>query len=145
MPAEQLLQLRDAGAAGARTVGDSAQSIAIVGATGVVGQEALRILADLAIPAAQIRALASERSAGGVIRYAGAELPIRALAPAVLIGCFHCEIAIGSPPSVGTMETSGLVARFDTRSSARRSGRGSRCIATTVDCPSRSRTRGGTG
>ena len=51
-------------------------SIAVVGATGMVGQEALRILSQRGVPAAQVRALASERSAGSDVAYNGSRLPV---------------------------------------------------------------------
>lgn len=54
-------------------------NIAVVGATGMVGQEALRILADRGVPADRVIALASERSAGIDVAYNGSRLPVRQL------------------------------------------------------------------
>ena len=54
-------------------------SIAVVGATGMVGQQCLRILAERGVPAANVKPLASERSAGMDIPYDGARLPIGVL------------------------------------------------------------------
>ncbi len=51
-------------------------NVAVVGATGMVGQEALRILAQRGYPAASIRAIASERSAGMDVPYDGTRIPI---------------------------------------------------------------------
>ena len=46
--------------------------VAIAGATGAVGQEFMQVLHDLDFPASEIRALASARSAGKRIPFAGA-------------------------------------------------------------------------
>lgn len=53
--------------------------IAVVGATGAVGREILAILADRGVPASSIRALASARSAGRELAYAGDVLIVEAL------------------------------------------------------------------
>lgn len=60
--------------------------IAVVGATGAVGQEALRILEERQVPARQIRALASERSAGSRLAYASETLAVHALTPEAFEG-----------------------------------------------------------
>ncbi len=52
-------------------------SIAVVGATGAVGLEALGILAGLGVPAARVRALASERSVGGTMAYGSGKLSVQ--------------------------------------------------------------------
>lgn len=52
--------------------------IAVVGVTGVVGREILGILRSRDVPAANILALASPRSAGTVIPYGDARLTVRA-------------------------------------------------------------------
>lgn len=49
-------------------------SFAVVGATGLVGREALAILAERGVPAGRVRALASERSLGQSVPYAGGAL-----------------------------------------------------------------------
>lgn len=54
-------------------------NIAVVGATGMVGQEALRILAQRGVPAERVRALASERSAGTDVPYDGTGLQVQPL------------------------------------------------------------------
>ena len=54
-------------------------SIAVVGATGMVGQEMLRILAQRGVAAKRVKALASERSAGMDVRYDGHRIPIEVL------------------------------------------------------------------
>ncbi|MBE6463763.1 MAG: aspartate-semialdehyde dehydrogenase [Eggerthellaceae bacterium] len=45
--------------------------VAVAGATGAVGQEFMNVLHDLDFPAAEVRALASARSAGKKIEFAG--------------------------------------------------------------------------
>ena len=45
--------------------------VAIAGATGAVGAEFLQVLHDLDFPASEVRALASARSAGKKLAFAG--------------------------------------------------------------------------
>jgi len=54
-------------------------SIAVVGATGMVGQEMLRILAQRGVGSKRVKALASERSAGMDLPYNGARIPVEVL------------------------------------------------------------------
>ena len=56
-------------------------NVAIVGATGAVGVELLATLAARGFPAASLRLLASERSAGQRMPFAGRELTVEALGP----------------------------------------------------------------
>ncbi len=53
--------------------------IAVVGATGAVGREALAILAERGVPASRVRALASERSHGLRVRYGETEIGVATL------------------------------------------------------------------
>ena len=53
--------------------------VAIVGATGAVGQEMLDVLARRAFPVASLRLLASPRSAGKRLHFAGEEIPVEPL------------------------------------------------------------------
>ena len=55
-----------------------ALNIGILGASGAVGQEMLRILEEYDIPTAELRPLASARSAGKCVRFRGRDIPIRA-------------------------------------------------------------------
>jgi aspartate-semialdehyde dehydrogenase len=48
-------------------------TVAIVGATGAVGSELVRILEERAFPVGEMRLLASERSAGELVAFAGGE------------------------------------------------------------------------
>jgi aspartate-semialdehyde dehydrogenase len=54
-------------------------SIAVVGATGMVGQEMLRILAQRGVGSKRVKALASERSAGMEVPYNGSRMPVQVL------------------------------------------------------------------
>ena len=55
-------------------------NVAVVGATGAVGEVMLSILAERKFPVGQIHALASERSAGGVVKFGDEEIIVRDLA-----------------------------------------------------------------
>ena len=52
--------------------------IGVLGATGAVGQEMLKILAEYDIPVSELRPLASARSAGSLIKFKGKDVAIRA-------------------------------------------------------------------
>src|SRR5579883_3016857 len=51
-------------------------SVAVVGATGLVGREFLRIIEQDDFPLKSLRLLASKRSAGSTLRFRGEELPV---------------------------------------------------------------------
>ena len=55
------------------------QRIALVGATGAVGETLLQILAERGFPVAELVPLASERSAGSTVDFAGRSLTVRNL------------------------------------------------------------------
>ncbi|MCF6286928.1 MAG: aspartate-semialdehyde dehydrogenase, partial [Candidatus Hydrogenedentes bacterium] len=57
----------------------SSKHVAVAGATGVVGQQMLRVLEDRNFPIASIKLLASARSAGKKLTFRGEELPIEVL------------------------------------------------------------------
>jgi aspartate-semialdehyde dehydrogenase len=60
----------------------SAQSgyrVGVLGATGVVGSTILEVLAERRFPVAELRPLASERSAGKRVRFGDSEVPVEAL------------------------------------------------------------------
>ena len=56
-------------------------NVAVVGATGLVGRKMLQVLAERAFPVASARALASGRSAGSTVPFAGGEIPVAELTP----------------------------------------------------------------
>lgn len=66
--------------------------VAVAGATGAVGQEFLRVLHDVDFPAAEVRALASARSAGKKVPFEGCglvpagELVVQEMTPAAFEG-----------------------------------------------------------
>ncbi len=55
--------------------------VAVAGATGAVGIEMLKVLEQRAFPAASVRALASSRSAGKKLAFAGGELTVEEMTP----------------------------------------------------------------
>ncbi len=84
---------------------DTQPRIAIVGATGVVGREALAILAARAHPADRITAIGSSRSAGSDIPYADAALRVQPLTPDAFVSidfalfCADAEVARAFAPA----------------------------------------------
>ena len=54
--------------------------VAVVGATGAVGEVMLSILAERRFPVGELVALASERSAGGKVSFGNREIVVRDLA-----------------------------------------------------------------
>jgi aspartate-semialdehyde dehydrogenase len=70
-------------------------SIAVVGATGAVGTIICRLLAERKFPVSRIKFLASARSAGKTLRFAGKEYIVEELVPASFEGV---DLAIGSTP-----------------------------------------------
>ena len=59
---------------------DRKWKVAVVGATGAVGEAMLSVLAERRFPAAEVVALASERSAGGEVAFGNDELLVQELA-----------------------------------------------------------------
>ncbi|HUO06665.1 MAG TPA: aspartate-semialdehyde dehydrogenase [Candidatus Binataceae bacterium] len=57
----------------------SAQRIAVVGATGAVGQTTLKILEQRNFPVRELRAYASARSAGKTVEFKGERIPVQTL------------------------------------------------------------------
>lgn len=55
-------------------------TVAVVGATGAVGETMMSILAERQFPVGELVALASERSAGGEVDFGGRKVPVRDLA-----------------------------------------------------------------
>jgi len=62
------------------------QTVAILGATGAVGQELLALLAERAFPIKELRLLASPRSAGVAVPWQGETLEVQAVDEAALQG-----------------------------------------------------------
>ena len=61
--------------------------VGIVGATGAVGAELLRVIAERRLPHGRLRLFASPRSAGRKLPFAGRELEVEALSAEGLAGC----------------------------------------------------------
>jgi aspartate-semialdehyde dehydrogenase len=70
--------------------------IAVVGATGAVGQEMCSILARRRVPADCLRLLASARSAGTSVRYAGVGLTVQKLTDDALAGVDFALFSAGA-------------------------------------------------
>src|SRR5688572_16781362 len=62
-------------------------NVTVIGATGMVGEEFLRILANRQFPVGTLRLLASARSAGKKIQFNGREIEVEALTEASVEGC----------------------------------------------------------
>ncbi len=73
--------------------------VAVVGATGLVGREMLRTLEERAFPVSEIVPLASPRSAGMLVRFAGAEVEVRPVSEAAFEGVEVALFSAGAGPS----------------------------------------------
>jgi aspartate-semialdehyde dehydrogenase len=58
--------------------------VAVAGATGAVGREMLRTLERRGVEVAELRPLASARSVGTTVQFAGREWEVRELTPAAV-------------------------------------------------------------
>lgn len=65
---------------------EKGRKVAIVGATGAVGEVLLRVLESRRFPVAELRPLASERSVGTTVRFRGEQLPIELVRPEAFEG-----------------------------------------------------------
>lgn len=86
-------------------------TIGIVGAFGLVGREALSILADRGVPIECVRAFGSARSAGTVIPYRDGQLTIAELREGSLSGCdvaFFCTDADTARAHIPAANASGV-------------------------------------
>ena len=75
----------------------SSFTVGIVGATGAVGQELLRLLAQRNFPLATLRLFASARSAGKVVEFAGKKITIEEARPGVFGDIDLAFFAAGGP------------------------------------------------
>jgi aspartate-semialdehyde dehydrogenase len=73
--------------------------VAVVGATGAVGREMLRILEERSFPADEVLAFATQRSEGRRLAFRGGELEVRANAPGALDGVGLALWSAGSGPA----------------------------------------------
>jgi aspartate-semialdehyde dehydrogenase len=70
--------------------------VGVIGATGAAGGTVLRILEERAFPLAELRCLASARSAGTSLRFAGNDVPVAEVSDAALAGLDVVFFAAGS-------------------------------------------------
>lgn len=83
-------------------------NLAVVGATGVVGEVFRRVLAERKFPFRSIKFLASERSAGKQIDFAGKQYLVEALRPEAFAGV---DLVLSSTPALVSREFSPVAAR----------------------------------
>src|SRR5512135_312632 len=74
----------------------SGQRIAVVGATGAVGQTTLKILEQRKFPVRELRAYASARSVGKTVTFAGEAIPVLELREDVFKGIDIALFSAGS-------------------------------------------------
>ncbi len=82
--------------------------VAVVGASGAVGERMIRLLEEREFPIASIRFLASERSAGKSVTFRGERHPIQSLSPGAFEGV---EIVLSSTPASVSREWSPVAAK----------------------------------
>lgn len=75
-------------------------TVAVVGATGAVGREMIRILEERSFPVKTLIPLASPRSAGKTITFRGEEIAIRVLAAEAFTGVDVALFSAGAAPSL---------------------------------------------
>jgi aspartate-semialdehyde dehydrogenase len=70
-------------------------TVAVVGATGVVGQEMLRILEERNFPVGKLKVLAAPNEAGTLVRFRGEDYVVEGAAPESFEGCQIALFAAG--------------------------------------------------
>jgi aspartate-semialdehyde dehydrogenase len=73
--------------------------VAVVGATGAVGQTTLKILEERKFPVRELRAFASARSAGKTVTFKGETVPVESVGPAAFRGVEVAFFSAGSAQS----------------------------------------------
>src|SRR2546426_10266757 len=73
--------------------------IAVVGATGAVGQTTLKILDERKFPVTELRAFASERSVGKSVTFKGDKIRVEKVGPAAFKGVDVAFFSAGSAQS----------------------------------------------
>lgn len=84
------------------------KNVAVVGASGAVGQRMIRLLEERDFPTRSIKFLASPRSAGKSVEFRGESYPVLPLDPAALGGV---DIVLSSTPGSVSKEWSPIAAR----------------------------------
>ncbi len=82
-------------------------NVCIVGATGAVGLEFLRVLEQREFPVGKLRLFASPKSVGKRLAYRGTEIAVEALAPGVFRGM---QVGLFSPGSAASKEWAPIAA-----------------------------------
>src|SRR5215468_5240841 len=82
--------------------------VAVVGATGAVGEIMRQVLSEHKFPLRSIKFLASERSAGKAIEFQGKSYPVELLRPEAFAGV---DIVLSSTPASISREFSPIAAR----------------------------------
>ena len=82
------------------TVSNNSYRVGIVGATGAVGQELIALLQAHAFPLAELRPLASARSAGKSIEFGGKKITVQEARPDAIAGLNVCFFAAGGSPAL---------------------------------------------
>ena len=86
----------------------SGRTVAVVGATGAAGQTTLKILEERKFPVRELRAFASERSAGKTVPFRGEPVRVQKIEPGAFKGV---EIAFCSAGSVQSKEYAPMLVR----------------------------------
>ena len=76
-------------------------TVAVLGATGAVGREMLRVLQERNFPMSRLVALGSQRSEGMTVSFAGEEIPVQAATDASFTGC---DIVLGAADNQTALE-----------------------------------------
>lgn len=74
-------------------------TVAVVGATGLVGQKMIEVLEERRFPVRKLVPLASSRSAGKIVRFNGQPVTVEALAPAIFRGVDFALFSAGAAVS----------------------------------------------
>ncbi len=80
-------------------MGERKYKVAVVGATGVVGREMLRVLAERQFPVSEVVALASAKSAGQKLPFGSGEVTVQELKPEAFNGVEFALFSAGSSVS----------------------------------------------
>src|SRR5205823_6039827 len=83
-------------------------SVAVVGATGAVGEVMRQVLTEHAFPLRAIKFLASERSAGKTITFQGKSYAVELLRPEAFVGV---DVVLSSTPASISREYSPIAAK----------------------------------
>ena len=83
-------------------------SVAVVGATGAVGEIMRQVLFEHNFPLAAIKFLASERSAGKTIEFKGKRYTVEPIRPEAFVGV---DIVLSSTPASVSRESSPMAAK----------------------------------